>query len=169
MPTDNFVTSISFLNTQSRTINKSNYPCCLQRACNDTPSSRRSWRKAKTLLFTPNQKIKLFWWLSAHAHILLIAHEAISINNSSCLLQRSHLSHRSNQMSTVTLSNGTYGLILEYSPTKQMKCSSAAHNTPNPFQQVNIPFSSGSYRTSRQRRQFWPMFSALGTAVWVWC
>lgn len=118
------------LNIQSRTIHKSNYACCLQRACNDTPSSCLPWRKAKTLLFTLNQKMKLFWWLSAHAHILLIAHEVISINNSSCLLRRPHLSHRSNQMSTVTLSNCTYGLILEYSTTKQMKCNSAAHNIP---------------------------------------
>lgn len=102
-------TLISYSNTQAWTIHRSHYPCCLQRACNDTPSSCLSWRKAKTLLFTLNQKIKLFWWLSAHAHISLIAHEVISINNSSCLLQRSHLSRQSNQMSTATLSNGTYG------------------------------------------------------------
>lgn len=41
--------------------------------------------------------------------ILLIAHEVISINKSSCVLRRSHLSHQSNQMSTTTLSDTTPG------------------------------------------------------------
>lgn len=33
-------------------------------------------------------------------------------------------------MSIVTLSNGTYGLILEYAITKKMKYNSEAHITP---------------------------------------
>lgn len=110
---------------------KSHYPWCLQRACNDTPSSYFSWRKATTWLFTLNQEIKLFWCLSAHTHILVIAHEVISINNSSCLLQRSHLSHRSNQMSTATLSYGTHtGFMFEYYITEANELQAAAHNTP---------------------------------------
>lgn len=119
------------INAAAQTIHTSLIICCLQRVCNDTPSSYFSWRKATTWLFTLNQEIKLFWCLSAHTHILLIAHEVISINNSSCLLQRSHLSHRSNQMSTATLSYGTHtGFIFEYYITEANKVQAAAHNTP---------------------------------------
>lgn len=41
--------------------------------------------------------------------ILLIAHEVISINKSSHVLQRSHLSHKTNQMSPTTFSDATPG------------------------------------------------------------
>lgn len=96
------------------------------------------WRNAKTSLYTLNQKIKLFWWLSAHAHILLIAHEVISINNSSGLLQRLHLSHKSNQMSTMTLNNDTYGPILKCAATKQIKCSCVAHHSSTGTQFTSV-------------------------------
>lgn len=41
--------------------------------------------------------------------ILLIAHEVISINKSSCVLQRSHLLHKSHQTSAGTLSDAPPG------------------------------------------------------------
>ncbi len=147
----------------------SNYACCLQRACNDTPSSCLPWRKAKILLFTLNQKIKLFWWLSAHAHILLIAHEVISINNSSCLLRRPHLSHRSNQMSTVTLSNGTYRLILETPP--QNKWSAFLQLiTSRSFQQVKYsPQLRLISNIKVENKIFSHVISASGMAVSVCC
>ena len=41
--------------------------------------------------------------------ILLIAHEVIFINKSSCVLHGSHMSHKTNQMSPMTLSDAPPG------------------------------------------------------------
>lgn len=72
--------------------------------------------KSDTLFFTLNHQIQLVWWLLSQVLTWLIAHRVISINNSSSLLPRPHLSWRRNQINTLTLS---YGSCMKYFSTKQ--------------------------------------------------
>lgn len=106
------------------------------------------------IVYSESENYNYFWWISAHAHILLIAHEVISINNCSCLLQWPHLPHRSNQMNAVTLNNGICRPILKYSDAKQMKFNSAAHYTPIISAVKHVHFSLASYQTSMQAMSF---------------